>query len=66
MKDRKVVVDIGTERNASRNLNVPKAFILGGVIYSLWENLDVDFGVKGGLTRPADDFSILAGITWRF
>lgn len=66
VKDLKVVGDIGTERNASRNLNVPKAFILGGVIYSLWENLDVDFGVKGGLTRPADDFSILAGITWRF
>ncbi|MEW6419982.1 MAG: hypothetical protein AB1480_18015 [Nitrospirota bacterium] len=25
------------------------AFVLGGIIYSISENLDMDFGIKGGL-----------------
>jgi hypothetical protein len=66
IKDLKVVGDVGVERNTDRNLNVPDAFILGGLIYSMSKNFDVDLGVKGGLTKPAEDYSILAGITWRF
>ena len=58
--------NIGVEEDVERNLNVPDAFILGGAIYSLSENFDVDFGVKGGLTRTVDDYTFLAGITWRF
>jgi hypothetical protein len=61
----KVVADGGIERNTERNLNIPNAFILGGIIYSLSENLDIDCGVKGGLTRPEEDYSVLAGMTWR-
>ena len=66
IKDLKLVGNIGLERNTDRNLNSPKAFILGGVIYSLLENFDIDFGVKGGLTKSEEDYAILAGITWRF
>lgn len=65
-KDLKLVGDIGIERNRDKNLNIPKAFILGGLIYSLLENFDIDFGIKGGLTKSEDDYAILAGITWRF
>jgi hypothetical protein len=66
MKNLKLVGNIGVEEDVDRNLNVPDAFILGGAIYSVSENLDVDFGVKGGLTRTVDDYTFLAGITWRF
>lgn len=64
--DLKLVGNIGIERNADPNLNDPKAFILGGVIYSLFDNFDIDFGVKGGLTKTEEDYTILMGLTWRF
>jgi hypothetical protein len=66
IKNLKLVGNIGLERNTDRNLNIPNAFILGGVIYSPLENFDIDFGVKGGLTKPEEDYTILVGITWRF
>jgi long-subunit fatty acid transport protein len=62
----KLVGNIGLERSTRRNLNIPNAFILGGVIYSLSENFDIDFGVKGGLTKPEEDYTLLVGLTWRF
>lgn len=62
----KVVGNIGIQRHTDRNINIDPAFILGGLIYSLSENFDIDFGVKGGLTKPETDYSVLAGITWRF
>ena len=40
--------------------------ILGGLIYSVSENFDLDFGVKFGLNKPETDFAILAGIALRF
>jgi hypothetical protein len=42
------------------------AFVLGGLIYSLSENLDLDLGVKGGLTHTETDIAIMAGLAWRF
>ncbi len=66
LKDLKAVADIGLEKNADRKLNIHPAFILGGLIYSLSENFDIDFGIRGGLTRPETDYAVLAGITWRF
>jgi len=65
-KDLKVVGNIGIETNTDRNATVHPSFVLGGLVYSMYENLDVDFGVKGGLTKPETDYSLLAGITWRF
>lgn len=66
VKDLKVVTNIGVERNPNKTSNTNPAFLLGGFIYSITENVDVDFGVKGGLTKPETDISYLAGITWRF
>ncbi|MEW6416929.1 MAG: transporter [Nitrospirota bacterium] len=64
-KDLNVVADIGIETNPDKFSDMHPAFILGGFIYSISENLDVDFGVKGGLNKPETDYSILAGITFR-
>lgn len=66
IKDLKLVGNIGMEEDVERNLHVPDAFILGGIIYSLSENFDIDFGIKGGLTKPETDYTVLAGVTWRF
>ncbi len=66
VKDLKAVANIGTERNHDKASNTNPAFLLGGLIYSIVENVDIDFGVKGGLTRPETDISYLAGISWRF
>jgi hypothetical protein len=42
------------------------AFLLGGVIYSVTERFDIDFGVKYGLTAAETDWSLMAGTAFRF
>jgi hypothetical protein len=54
------------EKNPDKTSNRPPAFILGGLIYSILENVDIDIGLKGGLNKPETDLAILAGIAWRF
>lgn len=66
VKDLKVVGNIGVERNPDKESNTHPAFILGGVIYSLTENFDINAGVKGGLNKPETDLTFLAGIALRF
>ena len=65
MKNVKVVANIGMQRNSDRTSNTDPAFILGGLIYSVRDNLDLDIGVKGGLNKPETEITYLAGITWR-
>ncbi|MFA4915255.1 MAG: transporter [Syntrophales bacterium] len=65
-KGLKLVANIGVETNSDESSDTHPAFILGGLIYSLSEDLDIDFGVKGGLNKTEADYSILAGITMRF
>jgi hypothetical protein len=62
----KLVANVGAERNPDVSSDTPAAFILGGFIYSVSENLDLDAGVKWGLTSPEPDISFLAGLTFRF
>ncbi len=66
IKDLKAVANIGIERNPDKTSNTHPAFILGGVIYSITEKFDIDFGIKRGLNKPETDYSVLAGITRRF
>ncbi len=63
--DLSLVANIGAERNADRTSSTHPAFILGGLIYSVSENLDIDLGVKAGMNKTETDHSVLAGITWR-
>ncbi|MEW6739536.1 MAG: transporter [Nitrospirota bacterium] len=66
VKDLKIVADTGIERNEEKGKSTHPAFILGGLIYSITESFDVNFGVKGGLNKSADDMAVLAGIAFRF
>jgi hypothetical protein len=62
----KAVANIGIEKNPDKESDVDPAFIIAGIIYSFNENLDIDFGVKGGLNKPETDLTYLAGIATRF
>ncbi len=61
-----LVANIGIESNPDKISNVHPSFILGGVIYSIKENFDVDLGIKGGLNKPETDSTFLAGFAYRF
>jgi hypothetical protein len=52
--------------NPDRSSSTHLAYILGGLIYSVRENIDIGFGVKGGLNKPETDLSVCGGITCRF
>lgn len=66
VKDLKLVANIGMERNPDDDADDDPAFLIGGLIYSIKENLDVDFGVKCGLTSSETDVSLMAGMALRF
>lgn len=66
VKSLKVVANVGFERDHDRASNQNPGFILGGLIYSISENLDIDIGIKKGINNRGNDYSIPAGITWRF
>jgi hypothetical protein len=65
-KNLKVVGNIGIERNRDKTAGKDPAFLLGGVIYSISESFDIDFGVKYGLTAPEADWSVMAGAVFKF
>jgi hypothetical protein len=65
-KELKAVANIGVETNSDRCSSIDPVFIIVGVIYSIRENLDVDFGLKSWLNSLDTDYSVLAGLTWRF
>ncbi len=66
MQNLKFVANIGAERNTDKASQTNPAFILGGFIYSLRENLDIDIGVKAGLNETEKDYTYLGGTALRF
>jgi hypothetical protein len=66
MENLKVALDVGVATNPDKSSDTPPAYLLGGLIWSLRENLDLGLGVKGGLTEPEADIAVRGGITWRF
>jgi len=66
VKKLKFVTNIGIESNPDTGTSTDPAFILGGIIYSLAENFDLDFGIKYGLNSSETDCSLMAGIAVRF
>lgn len=66
MKNLKLAGDISIESNPERSSGNPPAYILGGLIYSPIENLDIGVGLKGGLTKSEADIAVRGGIAWRF
>jgi hypothetical protein len=66
VKDIKLVGDIGLEKSPEKGGDSDHAFLIAGAIYSVSENIDIDAGVKYGLTSSETDFSLLAGTMFRF
>ncbi len=66
IKDLKIVGNIGIERNRDKADNRHPAFLLGGLIYSLFDNVDIDIGLKYGLNSVETDWSLLLGMAFRF
>jgi len=62
----RAVGNIGIETNQDDTSDTHPVFLLGGMIYSATENLDLDFGVKGGLNNAETDTIILAGLSVKF
>ncbi|HMK56626.1 MAG TPA: transporter [Dissulfurispiraceae bacterium] len=65
-KGLKLVANTGIQRNTDKNSNTDPAFLLGGVVYSITDNVDIDAGYKYGLTKPEVGNTVLAGMTFRF
>ncbi|GER92463.1 transporter [hot springs metagenome] len=66
IKGLKAVANIGVERNPDKASNTHPAFVIGGLVYSVTDNFDIDIGIKGGLNKPETDITTMAGITLRF
>jgi hypothetical protein len=66
IKNLKVAGDLGIERSPNKASDNDPAFMIGGIIYSVNKDLDLDAGVKYGLTSSETDFSLMAGTTIRF
>lgn len=65
-KNLKLAGNAGIERNPDKSADKDPAFLIGGVIYSVAETIDVDMGVKYGLTPPETNLSVMAGAAFRF
>jgi hypothetical protein len=61
-----LVANVGVERNRDKTASGNPAFILGGVVYAFSEHFSLDCGVKYGLNAAETDWSLLAGIAFRF
>jgi hypothetical protein len=66
IKNLKIVGNVGIERNSDKAADKDPAFLIGGVIYSLSQSLDIDVGVKYGLTAAETEWSLMAGMAFRF
>ncbi len=66
IRNLKIVANVGMERNSDKCSCIDPSFILAGMIYSIRENLDVDFGFKSCLNKLGTHYSALAGLTLRF
>ena len=62
----KAVANLGIESNPEKLVDTDPAFLLGGLIYSVSDKLDLDCGLKYGLTGAETDYTVLAGLTWKF
>lgn len=62
----RIVSNVGGETNPDRESNMHSLFALGGLIYKVTDSFDIDFGVKAGLNKAEADYTLLAGIAFRF
>ena len=65
-EDLTAVANLGVESNPDKLADTDPAFFLVGLVYALSEELDLDCGIKYGLNDPETDYTVLAGVTWKF
>jgi len=65
-KHLRVVLNVGQERNPDKNDSTRPVFALAGLIYGISDDLDLDLGIKTGLTDPETDQAVLAGLAFKF
>lgn len=66
LKDLKLVGNIGAESNPDKSSQTNPAFAIGGLIYALSKDCELDLGVKAGLNKAEKDYTFLGGVTFRF
>ena len=64
-KDLKVVGELGISKTDVDGSKLQSSRT-GGAIFAVKENLDVDAGIRIGLTKETEDFALLAGVTFKF
>lgn len=66
MPKTRLLLDVGTYRNADPLSSRHPAFAVAGIIYSPHEKLDLDIGIKKGLNRAEVDYAAGGGVTIRW
>lgn len=60
------ILDFGLAANPDKGSGTPLVYGLTGARYEVSEHLDVNAGIKVGLTKPEDDLAILYGMVLKF
>ena len=60
------VADFGLATTQDKGTDTLTSYALTGVRYEVNEHLDLDAGIKFGLTKPEDDLAVLYGIVLKF
>jgi len=66
VKPLKLLANVGIKTNTDRQALTDPAFFLGGLIYSITDNIDLDLGYKLGLNKAEADNAYIGGLTIRF
>ncbi len=66
IKDLRLVGNVGVDTNPDKGTSTDPAFVLGGIIYSLTEKVELDLGVKYGLAEPGYDTMFTSGVSVKF
>jgi len=62
----RAVADIGIETASEKESDTDPVYLLGGLIYGVSDNADLDVGIKRALNDAETDTTLLAGVTMRF
>jgi hypothetical protein len=62
----KIVGDLVAERNTEKSDNNNPVYAIAGLIYSPTKSIDLDLGIKAGLTASATNWALMGGTTFHF
>ncbi|MBP7527901.1 MAG: transporter [Syntrophorhabdaceae bacterium] len=65
-KPLKLLANVGMKTNTDRTAATDPAFLLGGLIYSITDKIDLDLGYKRGLNKAEADNAYIVGLTMKF